>query len=245
MIKIAVCDDEKKDRDNLEKLVKKYLTGLPEKCYLLSFESGEQFLKSGFIPDILFLDIIMNKKDGIQVGAEIKRKSANIIIIYTTNLNEKMAVAFNQLHSFGYLVKPIVEKELFQMMSDALVQAEHNLRGNTVTFLSENNTSIRLQVMDIYYFEYCNRRVKIYTTEDTYICKEKINDIANRMEQYGFAMSHQSFVVNLYYVDRISAQMLIMKNGTKVYLAQKRASAFRKQLMQIAKNSISSGGSKE
>ena len=64
------------------------------------------------------------------------------------------------------------------------------------------------------------------------------------MKPYGFAMSHQSFVVNLYYVDKISNQMLIMKNGDKVYLAQKRASALRKQLMQIAKESINRGGSK-
>ena len=41
-----------------------------------------------------------------------------------------------------------------------------------------------------------------------------------------------------------SGQMLIMKNGDKVYLAQKRASALRKQLMQIAKESINRGGSK-
>ncbi len=245
MIKIAVCDDEKKDRDDLEKLIRKYLTTLPEKCILRLFESGEQFLKSGFVPDILFLDIIMHEKDGIQVGAEIKRKNPNVMIIYTTNLNEKMAVAFNQIHSFGYLIKPIAEKELFQMMSDALIQTNHNSDRDTVTFLSENNTSIRLRVKDIYYFEYCDRRVKIFTTEDTYICKEKINDIAKRMEQYGFAMSHQSFVVNLYYVDRISDQMLIMKNGAKVYLAQKRTAAFRKQLMQIAKNSINNGGSKK
>lgn len=243
MIKIAVCDDEKKDRESLKNLIEEYITELTGKYSLQLYESGEQLLMSGFIPDILFLDIIMNEKDGIQVGAELKKRSANINIVYITNFNEKMAVAFNRIHSFGYLVKPVVKEELFHMMSDAIIQVNRNV--NMVTFLSNDNTIINLKVMDIYYFEYCNRRVKIYTTEDTYICKEKINNIAIKMEKYGFAMSHQSFVVNLYYVDKISDQMLIMKNGAKVYLAQKRASAFRKQLMHIAKNSINSGGRKE
>lgn len=242
MIKIAVCDDEKKDRERLQIFIQEYIKESEEKYSLQLFESGEELLNSGYIPDILFLDIIMNEKDGIQVGAELKKRNSDINIIYITNFNEKMAVAFNRIHSFGYLIKPVVKEELFRMMSDAVIQVNRNI--NMVTFLSNDNTIINLKVMDIYYFEYCNRRVKIFTTDDTYICKKKINNIAEKMKRYGFSMSHQSFVVNLYYVEKISNQMLIMKNGAKVYLAQKRASAFRKQLMYVAKNSINSGGSK-
>ena len=57
-------------------------------------------------------------------------------------------------------------------------------------------------------------------------------------------MCHQSFVVNLYQVELIEGQMLLLKNGDKIYLAQKRASGIRKQLMQIAKNTMKDGGSK-
>ena len=64
------------------------------------------------------------------------------------------------------------------------------------------------------------------------------------MDKYGFAMSHQSFVVNLYYVDKITLQTLLMRNGDEVSLAQKRASSFRKRLMKIAKESMNNGGCK-
>lgn len=105
-----------------------------------------------------------------------------------------------------------------------------------VTFLSEYNTIIKLAVDEIYYFEYCNRKIKIVTTGKIYVCvKEKIGDIARKMEKYGFAMSHQSFVVNMYYIERITPQALIMKNGDRVYLAQKRASTIRKLLHNTAK----------
>ena len=119
---------------------------------------------------------------------------------------------------------------------DGYITFEYNL--DIVTFLSEDNAIIQLPVKEIYYFEYDNRKVKIVTEKKTYICvKEKIGDIAKRMEKYAFAMSHQSFVVNLYKVEKIAAQVLIMKNGEHICLAQKRSAVFRKQLMQIAKES--------
>lgn len=239
MIKIAICDDEQKDRNRLQELLKRYMLRSEKQYSVQLFESGEEFLNSGYSPDILFLDIIMNEKDGIQIGAEIKRKFSGIIIIYITCLKEKMTAAINQIHSFGYLVKPIDEQDFNGILADALTAVSQNSKPDTVVFLSDNHTLIELNAKDIYFFEYFNRKIKIATKDKSYTCiKEKINSIADRMEKYGFFMSHQSFVVNLYHVDKISSQLLIMKNGEKVYLAQKRAAAFRRKLMQIAKDSV-------
>lgn len=150
-----------------------------------------------------------------------------------------MTAALNQIHSFGYLVKPIYECEFNSILSDAITEIDQSSKSDIVVFLSDSHTLIELNARDIYFFEYFNRKIKIVTKDRTYICiKEKINNIADRMQKYGFAMSHQSFVVNLYHVDKISSQMLIMKNGEKVYLAQKRAAAFKRKLMQIAKESV-------
>lgn len=238
MIKVVICEDEKADSLHIQKLLEEYADKYMMEYSLKVFDSGEQFLDSQFVPNILFLDIIMNKKNGIQVGEEIRKRRENIVIIYTTNLSEKMTIAFNHIHSFGYLLKPIGKDSFYRMMSDAILQVQENIAVDTVTFLSENNTIIRLPVMDIYYFEYYERKIKIVAKNDTYVyIKEKIGEIAGKMERYGFAMSHQSFVVNLYYVDKITLQTLYMRNGDEVFLAQKRASSFRKRLMQAAKES--------
>ncbi len=100
-----------------------------------------------------------------------------------------------------------------------------------VTFLTEQHTVIRLCCSDIFYFEYMNRKIRIVTKEKEYICiNEKISDLAKRMKPYGFAMCHQSFVVNLHEIDEIHSQELVMRNGDHVYLAQKRAATIRKEL---------------
>ena len=244
MIKIAVCDDEKYEKENLCEMIRQYGREYSKEFELELFESGEQFLESGFYPDILFLDIIMDATDGIQTGAQLKKRHWETIIIYITNLSEKMTIALNQIHSFGYLVKPVDKGQFYQMMSDAIKKVQENILVDTVTFLSENNTIIHLPVMDIYYFEYVERKIKIVAKNQTYVCiKEKISAIAEKMEKYGFAMSHQSFVVNLYYVDKIYYQKLLMRNGDEVFLAQKRTASLKKKLMQIAKESTCHGGS--
>ena len=126
-------------------------------------------------------------------------------------------------------------QEIYRFLNSKAVKGdiylEENPRPDTMTFMSEHHTIIRLYCRDIIYFEYMNRKIRIVTKGREYICiKERIRDIAEKMKSYGFAMCHQSFVVNLYEIEKISAQELIMKNGDAVYLAQKRAAAIRKEL---------------
>ena len=246
MIKIAICDDEERDRIVLYEWLQKYIVHrknlLKESgsYQIRNFASGNQLLASGYPADILLLDIVMNDKerDGIQIGAEFRKRRVNAIIIYTTKLHDRINLAVNQVHAFGYLIKPVRANEVMKLMDDAFKILLNNPDSDIVTFLSEDNAIIQLPVKEIYYFEYDNRKVKIVTEKKTYICvKEKIGDIAKRMEKYAFAMSHQSFVVNLYKVEKIAAQVLIMKNGDHICLAQKSSAVFRKQLMQIAKES--------
>lgn len=238
MIRIAICDDDRVDRSHLKELIDKCGNTLSIELNIKEFESGEAFLESGCNPEILFLDILMEQKDGIQVGVEIRKQRADTIIVYVTNIDERMAEAINGIHSYGYLIKPVKEVELLKILQEAVMVVKRNLRMNCETFQLEQNGIVTVPIQDIYYFEYCERKVRMVTKEDNYIIKEKIGNIAERMRRYSFEMSHQSFVVNLYEVKEIKGQMLLMKNGEMVCLAQKRASTIRKRIMELIKESM-------
>lgn len=198
MIRVAICGDEKDDREEIFKLIQQHELSAREEYHIELFDSGDHLLKSGFRPDILILDMNMGECDGIQIGEVIRNCYAGTIIIYITIIRDKMSEAINRIHSFGYLVKPVVKKDLFRIMSDAVEQVKRSNNVPYVTFLSENKAVINLAVTDIYYFEYCYRKIKIVAKDKTYTCiQEKISDIAEKMQPYGFAVSHQSFGVNL------------------------------------------------
>lgn len=236
MLRIAVCDDEKEYREKLSAQIQMYMQKIDREYELFEYESGEQLLEQRENLHILLLDIFMHQKNGIQAGTEIKRYNPDIIIIYITNLNDKISVAMNLIHSFGYLVKPVKQRELYSILNDAFERLNVLEKKYKVMFCKKDGRPIVLVVKDIYYFEYYNRKIKIVTKDKIFDnVKGKIGDIAVRMQPYGFILSHQSFVVNLNYINSIKDGLLVMENGDKVCLAQKRASAVRKSMMTIAK----------
>lgn len=61
-MQIAICDDEREIRELLRDKVRK---AYPE-AEIYAYETGENFLAAGRHPDILFLDIQMQGRDGME-----------------------------------------------------------------------------------------------------------------------------------------------------------------------------------
>lgn len=101
---IMVVDDE----PEIRKVMKEYLT---EEGFLSidTAENGEeaikQFEESGH--DVVIVDIVMPKKNGIEVLREIKASSpGSQVIIITGNADKDTAIAAVRLGAFDYIEKP-------------------------------------------------------------------------------------------------------------------------------------------
>jgi len=70
------------------------------------FSSGEELLLSDKNIDILFLDIQMSGKDGMETARELRKKDKNMILIFVTAVEEYVFQAFD-VGAFHYIVKPI------------------------------------------------------------------------------------------------------------------------------------------
>ena len=101
---IMVVDDE----PEIRKVVKEYLT--EEGFFNIdTAENGEeaikQFEESGY--DVVIVDIVMPKKNGIEVLREIKASSpGSQVIIITGNADKDTAIAAVRLGAFDYIEKP-------------------------------------------------------------------------------------------------------------------------------------------
>jgi CheY-like chemotaxis protein len=94
-LKVLLADDDADDRHFFDKILKT----LPIKTRLVTVEDGEAlmtylFENSDNLPDVLFLDLNMPKKNGMECLAEIKlnaKLKRLPVVIYSTHMHEKDA----------------------------------------------------------------------------------------------------------------------------------------------------------
>lgn len=229
MINIAVCDDE----PAILEMMKQYLNGFSQK-YELEFQittltDGDCFFECAEQFDIIFLDIGIDNKNGIEIGSRIRETDKKVKIIYVTAFRDYMKDAFG-IHAFDYLVKPVTEKKIYSVLLE--VFSYDNLNEDRIVSFRTKTGVVSIKAEDILYFEYCNRNVLLYDDKNHVLelPGEKISAIAERMKPYHFEVSHKSFVVNLYQIESIKNYTIFMKYGKVVPLSQMYSKRFRKKM---------------
>lgn len=234
MIKIGICDDDK----NIVNKIKEYIEDYnKEKFTISTYYSGEELVKSNENFNTIFLDVDMTGINGIETAKRIRVYDKEVKIIYVTSYADYINLAF-QVHAFGYLNKPINKEQIYSQLDEIISYSDLKKDEELLSYTTTEGI-IRIKPSEIYYFEYFNRKVNMKTIDKTYIIKDKITNIANKMESYGFYMPHKSFTVNLFYVKSIKSYDIYIMDGSVVPLSQKKSVAFREALNAFLESKIS------
>ena len=104
-MRIAVCDDEAKEREQFLQAMKSWDPDLTAE----QFPSGASLLKAAKTPppfDIIFLDIYLPGENGIDIASTLEEISPTTGIAFVTT-SEDHAVAAFSVNALHYLVKPV------------------------------------------------------------------------------------------------------------------------------------------
>lgn len=122
-LRILLADDDKDDRFFFDKALK----DIPVETSLNTVEDGAQLMiylkKCTTLPDVLFLDLNMPRKNGMECLAEIKSNTklkALPVVIYSTSLNEDIADLLYKNGAHYYVRKADLselKKVLFQILT--------------------------------------------------------------------------------------------------------------------------------
>ena len=198
MLQIAVCEDEQADRDNLTGILKPLLDKYTEEYRITYFTSGGELLQSGGSFHLIFMDIMMEGRNGIETGQELYSRNHSTKIIYTTNFGQYCMDAVNTVHAFAFLEKPVSAEALEEQLQAFLRQyqkEEVRLEFRNVSYEENGVLSekpILLLLTDtILYFEYikAKKKVKIVTENMVYEYPDAISGLEERMQPYGFETS--------------------------------------------------------
>ncbi len=213
MYKIAVCDDEKACITEAKGLLDKYKRTHPQLEFGVDvFTSSIELLGAmeNTAYDIFFLDIYIDKMNGIELADVIRNKQEGAHIVFMTSSNAFYKEAF-RIQAVHYLEKPILQEEFFAAMDRACV------REDAVRFLTVKDGSHvhRVPLSDILYVESEDHYKKIVTVEKSFLVRSTLQGIKTELsDDYFYALGIKS-IINLKKVLKITKDELLMEDGKK------------------------------
>jgi len=219
-MRIAICDDEKNIRELIANKVRKQY---PE-ADIVFFSSGEEFLLSDEHIDILFLDIQMEGRNGMEIAKELRKKDKSVILIFVTAVEEYVFQAFD-VGAFNYIVKPIDDVKFLDVLRravDELSSQSMDVNESEEKHLMINNGGVHIKVMieDIVYAEVFNRKVVIHKLNDKIEYYGKMSDL-EAVAGDSFFRPHRAYLVNFKYVEKYDATTIYLEKGTALMAKQK------------------------
>ena len=215
MIRIAVVDD---DLDMLEEIKYGILRQFKERRISISidtFTTGSQLMKeieNNCLFDVVFLDIELPDRLGLEIAKLLKDAYRNIIIAFVTSFDNYVYDAFDY-DVIAYMRKQDFGTRLCNVI-DRIIKKYKELFNKKLFKNSDGQHMAKTQ--DIVYFESDDHSITIYENNEYRF--EITGSLKNLEEEYyvlGFFRIHTGYLVNLDYVFSIEQNKVIVKYGDK------------------------------
>lgn len=229
-MKIAICDDEVRDRE----IIKSHIKEHSAEHTVAEFTSAIpllEHLSGGEHYDLLFLDVQMPDSDGWEIAKQLKESKIKTYIAMTTVLGNYMCKCFDRVDWFT--AKP-VDMEDIHMVLD---KAYKKLFPTALSFKS-GKLSLELTAPEIWYIEVKTNDVFIHTIDCEYRIRKPLKEFKKLLVKvHGFVQIHRSYIINLEYYSDICGSEIVLKNGHHVPLSRSHRAVFFNSLAEFIKGS--------
>lgn len=217
MYKLAICDDSPADTLYLQGLVSKWAKKASEIVEVQTFHSAEAFLfeyEEDKAFDILLLDIEMEEMDGVTLARKVRSGNQQVQIVFITGYTDYIADGY-EVEALHYLLKPIKEEKLFEVLERAVEKLARNER---TLLLDTADGIVRVPLYEIHWIEVQRNYVTVHAAED-YTVKKSLSEVEAELDE-GFMRTGRSFIVNLKQVRRIGKNEVILADGSMIPLSR-------------------------
>lgn len=190
-------------------------------------------------PDLLFLDIRMHGRDAFDVVAELSADPSFPVpsIVFTT-AHDSYALRAFEVHAADYLLKPFTAERLKMAIQRATLQiqarqtrqapaqtpANGNPYANRIVFKSRGRI-LFLPVSSIRWIGAEENYVRICTEGESYLLREPIGRLEEKLDPQLFLRVHRSSIVNLQFVKEVRTEntgesVVILLNGHRLSMSR-------------------------
>lgn len=227
-MRIAVVDDNRCERDELLGWVR---NGLKRRCWwaeCLEFDNGVDFLEAarGKRFDLAFLDIYMERMDGMTAAQTLRTFDRDCVLVFTTTSTDHALDSY-RVRAMQYLVKPYREEDVEQLFEEL---AQRLPVPEPVLELRVGRKSARLPLGELLWAEHFQHQIHIHTKSG--------GEIAARMTFGEFAgllskekqvlVCSRGVLVNLAHVKDFDGSSFLLDNGAYVPVSRSTADTARR-----------------
>lgn len=218
MLKIAFCDNDHAALEEIRVLLNQYRTERKQEIEDAAFSSPLDLLaeiEKGTRFDILFLDAVMSGETGLDAAAEIRHYDHQIKIIFLT-ASAAYAVQSYTVGAYSYQLKPIWRESFFSLMDSAISACEVEYADSLI--LQGRRGVTRVELRQLEYCEVIHRTLFFHLHSGEVLeSSGSLNDLCQKLDGYkNFLRPHRSYLVNLDYVQHLSARAITLSGQTEI-----------------------------
>jgi two-component system LytT family response regulator len=255
-MRVLIVDDEPLARTALAKI----LAARPD---VESFDSAgdaieaqERLVKENY--DVMLLDISMPERSGLELLTRLQQCERPLPSVVLVTAYAQHAVAAFEKHAVDYVLKPFSNERVNQALEFAsrrtaseraarLVELMPHLRTLTQQnpakiAIKSNGRIVFIDPRDVVAVEAEGNYVLLQQERGSYLLRESISTIAEKLKPYGFLRIHRSAMVNSALVEEIrpcsTGEYELRVKGGKQYTVTR---TYKKNLKSLAEFWIGTG----
>lgn len=222
-MRIAICDDDEWELEQLSKLIKEYQASREINIDSCFFHNGTDFLceiEAGEY-DLILLDVLMPGINGVQAARELREMDKNVKIIFVSSSPE-FALESYSVGAYYYFIKPIEANSFFPLLDK--VVSELSIQKEQGLVLKNRKCIVKVSFQKLEYVEVINKTVSFHLTNGmVHEMTAALTDFEEKLlARPEFLKTHRSYLINLSHVQAIRDNCVITKNGHSIPISRKR-----------------------
>ena len=184
------------------------------------------YLDKGIRPDAVFMDIKLNKNNGIEEAVKLQELDAGLPVVFITGYIEYAREIFNA-KPFYFLMKPIRQSDIDTVLERLVKYIDK--KEKPLLAVKEKETTYFINKQDIWYIEASINSVLVHTGDRVYRTKQLFRDIEEQLSDV-MIKCHRSYMINPARIKKIEKMQIELQSGVLVPISRPRRKQVYEQL---------------
>lgn len=214
-MKVAICDDKVEIQGEVEKIVKDWyehncVWGQVYKC-----SNRKELLQDIF--DLVFLDIQLEKEDGIEIKDYMMKNMEETKIVFITSHQDRMPEAFGR-NVLGFINKPIQYPRIQAYLAQTL-----EYKKKDFLLIRKKNGVHAVDIDRVTYIEAVEKYSYIHLLDDSKIFTDKSLAVwEGELPKNLYVRCHKSYIVCLKNIRNIEKEKIYLSNGDTIQISRRK-----------------------